>query len=120
MEAIDEFGEVTDPAIIDRLGNLVLVEKPINASLGNKPYSKKRIVYPQSKILLVHAISERPKIGLNTSIDRAVKGFEPFATWTADSVISRQTKLAEMAREIWSVPRSRGDGRHHEPQPIVG
>ncbi|MEK6708023.1 MAG: DUF262 domain-containing protein [Pseudomonadota bacterium] len=104
QEALDEFGKATDPAIINRLGNLVLVEKPINASLGNKPYSKKRLVYPQSKLLLVHAISERPKIGANTSIDRAVRELEPFAVWNEEAVISRQAKLGSMAREIWNVP----------------
>lgn len=104
QEAIDEFGEVTDSAIINRLGNLVLVEKPINASLGNKAFSKKRLVYPQSKLLLVHAISERPKIGANTSIDRAVRDLEPFVQWNEASVTARQTKLGSMAREIWNVP----------------
>lgn len=104
QEALDEFGMATDPAIINRLGNLVLVEKPINASLGNKPYSKKRLIYPQSKLLLVHAISERPRIGVNTSIDRAVRELEPFAVWNEMSVISRQAKLGSMAREIWNVP----------------
>lgn len=104
LEAIDEFGKVTDPAIINRLGNLVLLEKPINASLGNKPFSKKRLVYPQSKLLLVHAISERPKIGANTSIDRAVRDLEPFACWNELSVIARQIKLGSMARDIWNVP----------------
>ncbi|CAG9933199.1 DUF262 domain-containing protein [Candidatus Nitrotoga arctica] len=106
QEALDEFGNVSDPAIINRLGNLVLVEKPINASLGNKPYSKKRLVYPQSKLLLVHSISERPKIGTNTSIDRAVRELEPFADWNEEAVISRQAKLGSMAREIWNVPNT--------------
>jgi hypothetical protein len=62
------------------------------------------LVYPQSKLLLVHAISERPKIGANTSIDRAVRGLEPFAEWNEASVTARQTKLGSMAREIWNVP----------------
>lgn len=104
QEAVDEFGTMTDAAIINRLGNLVLVEKPINASLGNKPYSKKRLVYPKSKLLLVNAISERPKIGINTSIDRAVRDLEPFAEWNETSITSRQAKLGSMAREIWMVP----------------
>jgi uncharacterized protein with ParB-like and HNH nuclease domain len=103
-EATDEFGQALDPGIINRLGNLVLVEKPINASLGNKPFSKKRLVYPQSKLLLVHAISERPKIGSNTSIDRAVRELEPFGVWNEESVISRQANLGAMARVIWNVP----------------
>ncbi|MFZ2642095.1 MAG: DUF262 domain-containing protein [Verrucomicrobiia bacterium] len=106
QEALDEFGQATDPAITNRLGNLVLVEKPINASLGNKPYSKKRLVYPQSKLLLVHAISERPKIGANTSIDRAVRELEPFVAWNEMGVISRQAKLGSMAREIWNIPNA--------------
>lgn len=104
QEAKDEFGAVSEPAIINRLGNLVLVEKPINASLGNKPFSKKRLVYPQSKLLLVHAISERPKIGANTSIDRAVRDLEPFAEWNEVSVTTRQAKLGIMAGEIWNIP----------------
>ncbi len=104
QEAIDEFGTATDPAIINRLGNLVLVEKPINTSLGNKPFSKKRLVYPKSKLLLVQAISERPKIGVKTSIDRAVRNLEPFAEWNEVSVTARQAKLGSMAREIWNVP----------------
>jgi Protein of unknown function DUF262 len=40
----------------------------------------KRLIYSQSKLLLVHAISERPKIGANTSIDRAVRELEAVCT----------------------------------------
>ncbi|HEU0067644.1 MAG TPA: DUF262 domain-containing protein [Nitrospiraceae bacterium] len=105
QEAMEEFGPATDSAIIDRLGNLVLVEKPINASLGNKPYSKKRLVYPKSKLLLVHAISEQPRIGTNTSVDRAVSKLKSFSVWNEAAVISRQATLGSMAREIWNVPR---------------
>jgi uncharacterized protein with ParB-like and HNH nuclease domain len=103
-EARQEFGDVTDPFLTNRLGNLVLVEKPINGSLGNKSFSKKRLVYPQSKLLLVHAISERPKVGVNTSVDRAVRDLEPFLAWNEATVMARQSKLASMAREIWKVP----------------
>lgn len=103
-DAAEEFGVMSIPAVINNLGNLVLVEKLINASLGNKPYSKKRLVYPQSKLLLVHAISERPKVGTNTSLDRAVREIEPFERWNEQSITSRQAQLAAMARQIWNVP----------------
>ena len=43
-EAAAEFGMFEDQDIATRLGNLVLVEKSINASLGNRPYSQKRAV----------------------------------------------------------------------------
>ena len=62
-EAAIEFGELVDPFVADRLGNLVLVEKSINASLGNRPYSQKRDVYRQSQLLLTKALAERPKVG---------------------------------------------------------
>ncbi len=103
-DAMDEFGAVSDPNIINRLGNLVLVEKPINASLGNKPFSKKRLVYPQSKLLLVHAIAELPKVGANTSVDRAVRELCPFNIWNENNVACRQAMLGIMARTIWNVP----------------
>ena len=109
QQAVDEFGEAIDPGIINRLGNLVLVEKPINASLGNKPYSKKKLVYPQSKLLLVHAISERPKIGVNTSVDRAVRDLESFSEWNEASVTARQAKLGELARVIWNIPAAKAN-----------
>jgi hypothetical protein len=103
--AVAEFGEITDRGLINRLGNLVLVEKPINASLGNKPFSEKRKVYPQSKLLLVHAISERPQVGVNTSVDRAVRDLEIFETWNEATIISRHDLLAKLAHKIWNVPQ---------------
>lgn len=104
QEAKSEFGMAIRSDITNRLGNLVLVEKSINASLGNKSFSKKHWVYRQSKLLLVHAISERPKIGTNTSIDRAVRELNPFSEWNEASVNIRQTMLVSMAHEIWNVP----------------
>ena len=54
--AAEEFGPVSDPEVVQRLGNLVLVEKSINISLGNRPYSEKRPVYrihPAGAVFLV-------------------------------------------------------------------
>lgn len=106
VTAAEEFGQITDRGIINRLGNLVLVEKPINASLGNKAFSKKRLVYPKSKLLLAQAISERPKVGVNTSIDRAVQDLESFTVWNEASVNERQENLRSLALKIWHVPTS--------------
>jgi hypothetical protein len=101
-----EFGMQSDPAVAQRLGNLVLVEKSINASLGNKPFSQKRPVYQQSKLLLTRAIAERPKVGVNTLIDQAVAKLEPFAEWNEDAVTRRQIGLAVLARVVWNLPRT--------------
>jgi Protein of unknown function DUF262/Protein of unknown function (DUF1524) len=103
-EAELEFGPATDTDVANRLGNLVLVEKSINASLGNGAFSKKRGVYLQSQLLLTRALSERPKVGANTRIDAAVAKIEPFETWNEQGVTRRQEMLGRIAREVWSVP----------------
>lgn len=104
--AREEFGETQDAWIASRLGNLTLVEKSINASLGNKPYSVKRPVYVQSKLLLTHSIAERPKIGVNTRIDRAVAQLEAFADWNEDAIDRRQAQLTGLAKSTWNIPSS--------------
>lgn len=103
-EAATEFGPVSDPEVVQRLGNLVLVEKSINTSLGNRPYSEKRPVYQQSKLLLTRALSERPKVGANTRIDRAVASIEPYSLWSEGAVHQRQRSLVTLARAVWGLP----------------
>lgn len=104
-EAAAEFGTFEDPNVADRLGNLVLVEKSINASLGRRPYSQKRDVYRQSQLLLTKALAERPKVGANTKIDIAVAELDPFTAWNEAAVIKRQEMLAALARSVWRLPR---------------
>jgi len=103
-EAIEEYGVLHDPHIAERLGNLVLVEKSINASLGNRPFSSKRAIYKQSQLLLTRSFAERPKVGVNTKIDTAVVDLEPFETWNEAAVVQRQEKLAALARTVWHMP----------------
>jgi hypothetical protein len=103
-EAVAEFGTYEDPNVAQRLGNLVLVEKQINASLGNRAYSKKRPVYRESRLLLTRALAERPKVGTHTRIDRAVAKIEPFSEWNEEAVKRRQKSLVTLARTVWGVP----------------
>ena len=103
-EAKEEFGDFENENINYRLGNLILVEKPINASLGNRPYSEKRKVYPQSQLLLTRALPEQPQVGSDTKIDRAVKKIISFETWNEATVEERQKNLATLARETWRLP----------------
>lgn len=102
-ESVSEFGDGDLNELAQRLGNLVLVEKSINASLGNQAYSKKRPVYLQSQLLLTRALAERPKIGSSTRIDLAVAGLDPFDKWNATTVEDRQLLLAQLARRVWNV-----------------
>lgn len=103
-DAESEFGPRRDPRVAQRLGNLLLIESSINASIGNHPYSKKREVYPKSRLLLTRALAERVQVGTATKIDRAVAALEPFATWDEAAVERRQQQLARLACQVWGVP----------------
>lgn len=101
FEDDDETEDVTE--YVQRLGNLALAEQPINIHLGNRPYSAKKAVYPQSQFLLTQAISRKPQLGANTSVDRAVKELEPFEDWCSSAVETRQAALTGLARKVWDV-----------------
>ncbi|WP_443477974.1 HNH endonuclease family protein [Novosphingobium aerophilum] len=99
-----EFGPDADnPEVLWSIGNLALVEKSINTSLGRKPFSYKRGIYPQSQFLLTRVIGQRPDIG-NTAIDRAVSHMAPFESWTHKDVTQRAAWLADLACAVWSIP----------------
>lgn len=102
-DSVSEFGPGNRDELAQRLGNLVLVEKSINASLGNHAYSKKRPVYLQSQLLLTRALAERPKVGSSTRIDQAVANLDPFYQWNAASIEKRQLDLADLARRTWDI-----------------
>ena len=103
-KAKEEFGDYDDDYISDRLGNLVLVEKAINASLGNKPYSKKKVVYPKSQLLLTRVLPHGLRVGVSTKIDKAVSLLMTFEEWNQDSVVRRQKSLSSLARNVWRLP----------------
>ncbi|MCY3852830.1 MAG: DUF262 domain-containing protein [Gammaproteobacteria bacterium] len=103
-EAVKEFGECPE-GVSSMLGNLTLVEKPINRSLGNKPFSKKKLEYPKSKILLTRAISEKVEVG-GSSITRTVKNLENYDKWNHSNVKRRQATLTNLAHKVWDVEES--------------
>ena len=114
-----EFGErADDPSLVWSLGNLVLVEKSINTSLGNAAFSHKRTIYPKSQHLLTRSISELPEIG-RTAIDRSLDGFEAFASWNEHSIMQRHAMLGSIADRVWDVPGpDQSDSTSNEPGSI--
>ena len=99
-----EFGEGADsPTLLWSIGNLALAEKSINTSLGRRPFSYKRTIYPKSQYLLTRVLGEKPDIG-QTAIDRAVAAMKPFETWTRADIAQRAAWLSDLAAEAWSIP----------------
>jgi len=113
-EVRSEFGEGADsPELLWSIGNLVLAERSINTSLGRRPFSYKRTVYPKSQFLLTRTLGQKPDIG-QTAIDRAVEDMPPFETWTRGDVEKRAARLADLAVKVWSVQKAEAINKEEE------
>jgi len=88
-------------AVVNRLGNLTLLEGTINTSVSDNPFALKLVEYPKSQYLLTSSIALVPQVGKNTQFNRAVTMLEAFDTWDAKSIASRQEMLRKLARQIW-------------------
>lgn len=84
-----------------KLGNLALLEKPINIVASNKFFDLKKIEYRKCKYYLTSSIAEIMKVGQNSSITRINEKLQSFEEWTAMSIDQRQEKLIALAREVW-------------------
>ncbi len=85
----------------EKLGNLTLLEEPINTSLQEKPYAQKKVEYKKSKFYLTRSIVQLETVGANTSINRLNAALKSFNNWDKDSIDGRQTILLELAMKIW-------------------
>jgi Protein of unknown function DUF262/Protein of unknown function (DUF1524) len=105
-EALRSAFAVTSPAVLydeykNRLGNLTLLEKPINIVVGNDFFNAKKAEYRKCKYYLTSSIAEIITVGLNTSINRINQKLKAFDDWTAASIDKRQELLIGLAGEVW-------------------
>ena len=89
---------------VGRLGNLTLLEKTINSSVSNGSYVDKMPGYRQSSFLLTKSLVEKPKVGVDTQLNRAVADLVQFTIWNSTAIKQRQEMLAALARKVWDVP----------------
>lgn len=69
---------------VSRLGNLTLIEAPVNKDMGNKAYPDKQAAYARSTYALTRRIAEiAPE------------------EWTPEFVDARQKQLAARAVHVW-------------------
>lgn len=100
-----EFGEGADSfELIQRLGNLMLIEASLNRVIKNRPYSEKIATYPSSQFLLARCQAAPLTIGVNDRITRAIQKLDPAASWDRSAIDRRQQWIADAALEIWGVP----------------
>lgn len=100
--AFDKPEEYDDYAT--RLGNLTLLEKTINSSVSNGSFDEKAPGYRQSAFLLTKSLVEKPSVGTNTQLNRAVEDLIQFDRWDSKAIEKRQEMLTALARKVWDMP----------------
>lgn len=90
-------------SLTQNLGNLTLLEKSINSSVGKKPYDQKKLDYKQSQILITRTLVELPKVGQDTKFNRGIKelGLENFTAWDDKSIEKRKKFLVHISSKVW-------------------
>jgi hypothetical protein len=84
-----------------RLGNLTLLEKPINIVAGNDFFSAKKTEYRKCKYYLTSSIAELNRVGKDTSINRINEKLAAFDEWSAADIDRRHVLLMALARDVW-------------------
>ncbi|MCR6737291.1 DUF262 domain-containing HNH endonuclease family protein [Aeromonas dhakensis] len=85
----------------NRLGNLTLLEKPINIVAGNDFYTSKLVEYSKSGNYLTRSLVMLTNVGQNTSISRINAKLESFPSWNALSIEKRHGLLISLAQDVW-------------------
>ena len=85
----------------NKLGNLTLLEKPINIVASNGFFAAKRDEYRKCKHYLTSSIAEIITVGQNTTINRINEKLQAFDDWTPANIDRRHGLLIELAREVW-------------------
>lgn len=86
-----------------RLGNLTLLEKPINDSIQRDFFEKKKVEYAKSSIYLTRSISKIEDVGKDTSINRINKQLKSFSNWDKQSIDDRQRLLFDLSLYTWRI-----------------
>jgi len=85
----------------NRLGNLTLLEKPINIVAGNDFYAAKQVEYGKSGNYLTRSQVALTDVGQNTSISRINTKLAAFNAWNAASIEQRHGLLISLAQQVW-------------------
>jgi len=85
----------------NRLGNLTLLEKPINIVAGNDFYEVKQAEYRKSGNYLTRSLVDLTIVGQNTSISRINAKLVTFPSWDATSIEKRHGMLIVLVQDIW-------------------
>ncbi|MFK5925775.1 MAG: DUF262 domain-containing protein [Desulfuromusa sp.] len=107
QELLDEFKASSPEVLYDdykvKLGNLTLLEKPINIVAGRKFFEDKKSEYKKSKNYLTSSIAELTFVGNDSSINRIGRKLGSFEKWDHESIDRRQDILIGLVDDVWRV-----------------
>lgn len=86
----------------NKLGNLTLLEKPINIVASNNFYVAKLVEYQKCNNYLTRSLVALTVVGENSSITRINFKLEAFPVWNAVNIDKRHDLLIALAKDIWS------------------
>ena len=86
-----------------RLGNLTLLEKTINASIGDDAFASKSEAYRQSAYYLTRSIAQLDDVGQQTAINRMNQKLRSWSSWGPSMIEDRQAILYDLSEEIWNI-----------------
>ena len=86
-----------------RLGNLTLLEKTINASIGDDAFASKSKAYRQSAYYLTRSIAQLDDVGQQTAINRMNQKLRSWSSWGPSMIEDRQAILYDLSEEIWNI-----------------
>ena len=84
-----------------RLGNLTLLEKPINIVASNGFFDEKKAEYAKSGNYLTRSIAGLSPVGKNSSITRINEKLHAFQSWSAQDIEQRQEMLIALGKDVW-------------------
>lgn len=104
-ELHDSFAAVNPSKSYDeykiRLGNLTLLEKPINIVASNGFFEEKKVEYQKSGNYLTRSIVSLSTVGKNSSITRINERLHAFQSWSAADIERRQGMLIALGKDVW-------------------
>ncbi|MGB3650631.1 MAG: HNH endonuclease family protein, partial [Rivularia sp. (in: cyanobacteria)] len=105
-EAVNLFDKPSEyKNYVSKFGNLTLLEKTINTSVSDKYYELKKSGYRESQIFTTRSLAQKPDVGNNTQINRAIEllQIQQFDYWNSETIDKRQQILTNIAKRVWSL-----------------
>lgn len=93
----------------NKIGNLTLLERPINESIQRDFFDEKKPEYSKSKFYLTRSISKIETVGVDTSINRANEYLKSFDVWDKNSIDTYSRTLLNISKQIWKVEKFEGN-----------